>query len=426
MSGDHPRPVAVRGGAAGLEVYVHDLYAVADRLERAAVDAGGALVSLHVIAADLGDALSAALDPAGFLRVQSRLLPALDGPHGLAVQAARCVALAGLLRGAAVLYQSTDDIGVYAGPLLAALAHLPIAVDAAIASGLRHPFDPTAPWTDLQAALAADPTLAPFLLAGTAGAAPGLMVAVGAVMARSTTLPVTTVPGAPARVTAPPRDVESLMQGLADAAAGGRPDGSVIVRFLYGADGSRRVVVDIRGMDGLTSPVSGVGPAAVAVAGRAAALQRGVVQAMQRAGVTATDDVMLVGHSEGGLVAVNLAADPARRFHVTHVITAGSPIGQGVNRVPGSVQVLAVENRGDIVPTLDGRTNCAAPNVTTVTVDHDDGDASDDHHMSNYVKGGQDIDASDDPSLQSYDASLSGYLHATRMTSRTYVITPAG
>lgn len=42
-------------------------------------------------------------------------------------------------------------------------------------------------------------------------------------------------------------------------------------------------------------------------------------------------------------------------FNITHVVTAGSPIGR--TDIPADVQVLSLENQRDIVPHLD-----AAPN----------------------------------------------------------------
>ena len=68
------------------------------------------------------------------------------------------------------------------------------------------------------------------------------------------------------------------------------------------------------------------------------------------------------------MVAVTTARDAVRQgeYNVTNVITAGSPIGRTVGRLPRSVQVLALENDSDIVPHLDGVENPAEPNITTV------------------------------------------------------------
>ena len=66
---------------------------------------------------------------------------------------------------------------------------------------------------------------------------------------------------------------------------------------------------------------------------------------------------MLTGHSLGGIAAASLAADSGftSRFHVTSVVTAGSPIAR--IDVPASVTVLSLEHEQDVVPMLDGRRN---------------------------------------------------------------------
>jgi pimeloyl-ACP methyl ester carboxylesterase len=55
-----------------------------------------------------------------------------------------------------------------------------------------------------------------------------------------------------------------------------------------------------------------------------------VLQAMREAGIQPGEDVMLMGHSQGGITAMALAADDAVRaeFDVTTVFTGGSPAGR--------------------------------------------------------------------------------------------------
>ena len=143
-----------------------------------------------------------------------------------------------------------------------------------------------------------------------------------------------------------------------------------------GLDGGRvRVVVVVRGDGGsawvvvvpgtqqwaphaganpfdLTTDVRAVtGGVTLAAAGVAAALE----VARSRAGVRSTpaDPVLLVGHSQGGILAAGLASDPGftRRNRVTHVLTSGSPVG--LFPVPSTTRVLSVERGDDPVPRLD-------------------------------------------------------------------------
>ena len=62
---------------------------------------------------------------------------------------------------------------------------------------------------------------------------------------------------------------------------------------------------------------------------------------------------MLVGHSQGGIIAGQLASDPAfvRDYGVTNVLTYGAPIDH-MQLAPG-VQALQVQHRFDVVPRLD-------------------------------------------------------------------------
>lgn len=93
------------------------------------------------------------------------------------------------------------------------------------------------------------------------------------------------------------------------------------------------------------------------VAGEHSDQARAVLAAMEMAGVTAGQTVELVGHSQGGAVAAQLASDPEvlARYSVTSVLTAGSPTA-GAAPAEG-VEMLNLENTRDMVPGLDGAAN---------------------------------------------------------------------
>jgi pimeloyl-ACP methyl ester carboxylesterase len=80
--------------------------------------------------------------------------------------------------------------------------------------------------------------------------------------------------------------------------------------------------------------------------------QEAIAQAMRDAGVTPQDDVLLVGHSQGGADAVNFAANPelAKQFHVTGVLTAGAP--ESIVYPTANVPVVQLRTPGDVVPSL--------------------------------------------------------------------------
>lgn len=82
----------------------------------------------------------------------------------------------------------------------------------------------------------------------------------------------------------------------------------------------------------------------------------GVRQALDLAAVPVGASVMLVGHSQGGIVAMNLAGDRSfngGRVAVTHVVAAGSPISAKPVAAGAPTRVLSLENRADLVTHLD-------------------------------------------------------------------------
>lgn len=178
--------------------------------------------------------------------------------------------------------------------------------------------------------------------------------------------PLVGVGGAPARAA-----------GVADLVAAGEGLGGGRVRVLETTrgDGGSGWVVVVPGTQewspragpnpfDLTTDVRALtGEATLAAAGVTAALDL----ARSRSGrATADDPVLLVGHSQGGILAAALASDPAfRRSHrVTHVVTSGSPVG--LFPVPSSTRVLSVEHADDPVPRLDLTPNPADASWLTI------------------------------------------------------------
>jgi hypothetical protein len=85
-------------------------------------------------------------------------------------------------------------------------------------------------------------------------------------------------------------------------------------------------------------------------------LTRAAVVAMHAAGIRIGEPVLVAGFSLGGLIAAQVADLSEREgFTVTHLVTAGSPIGR--YRLPDRVRVLSLEHLLDSVPRLEGREN---------------------------------------------------------------------
>ncbi|WP_416958086.1 hypothetical protein ACNKF0_10295 [Nocardioides sp. T5] len=136
------------------------------------------------------------------------------------------------------------------------------------------------------------------------------------------------------------------------------------------------------------------------LAGTDSGYGRGIQQAMLDAGLDGKE-MMLVGHSQGGMVSTSLAADPdfTRHFHVQHVVTAGAPTAQ-VAELPAGTHGLHLENRGDVVPLLDGEDNPDQPHRTTVRFDDGGHDVIGNHDLTHYAAGAAAADASPDGSIR--------------------------
>ena len=229
---------------------------------------------------------------------------------------------------------------------------------------------------------------------------------------------------------APPRGLADLLRELDHRYTG--PDGAIDVRILSGTDGRRRVIADLPGTRELlsvgTGDVNDLTTNARALIGRDGTYEQGVFEALRAAGVGPDDEIMLVGHSQGGMVAIDAARDAARNgFTITHVVTAGSPIGLTVGQLPRGIQVLALENRRDVVPRLDGRDNPDRLNVVTVGFDPGPGTVGTEHAIStSYLGAAAMADASDDPAIRAFLDSADGFFRADRVDTGTYAVSRGG
>jgi hypothetical protein len=412
----------VSGGSHGIAADCAELRAIAARFGAAAADTLASTAALHCCLVDPVVTGTALVDPLGFADFETELLAALDGWRGLSWSAVRCGLLDGELRLAAAAYETADRLDTAVRDVvLGGLRAIP--AFAAAAKTLAETGDPA---RAAQLVVARDPQLADVIV--TALGVPSWLAALGR------TIPdghgVVTHPGLDRTGAAvrPPRGLADLLRDLGQRDGDAR-HGEIDVRILSLPDRSRRAIVDITGTkswDPLpTHDVTSLTTNGRALVGDRTAYESGVFAAMRAAGVRRTDKVMLVGHSEGGLVAVNAARDAAAsgEFDVSHVITAGAPIGLTAGAVPSGVQVLALENSPDVVPHLDGRANPDRPNVTTVSGSRGDGTILGDHTVAGaYLPLAADADASSDPSIHDFVTSAAGYFRASTVVTHTFQI----
>ncbi|RDI45282.1 hypothetical protein [Nocardia mexicana] len=83
---------------------------------------------------------------------------------------------------------------------------------------------------------------------------------------------------------------------------------------------------------------------------------RAVGKLLADAAVPEGSEAMLIGHSLGGIAAVNLACDPvlASMYRLSHVVTVGSPIDNKRTADPAT-KVISLVNEYDVFPCMDGR-----------------------------------------------------------------------
>ncbi|MGC4112902.1 MAG: lipase family protein [Nocardioides sp.] len=462
-----PPITGVTGGVTGLTVSYASMASFADRCAATAELLREYAADDARLLAD-GDLLqSAPLSPVTFAEAEAAVAGATAGPHGLLEAAVRCEADALLVRGAVATYVESDRLAALS---LEVLAH---ELGRAVGQALRMSLPTLAiaglvavpAWqhvsartrarlgsqlgSQLEGWLGDHPEAVQHLVDGEGGVLDGLLglppLHLGPGSADSDLARLYPRESPPQVVRRPdlrtpladvaPRDLPGLMRHLRQTNALSVPgrtgdQGTIEVQRLRTQGGPDRFVVYLPGTDDpRTAPWSHGHevrdlPADLRVlAGEHAAYATGIEDAMAQAGIRPRDPVLLVGHSLGGMEAATLLAHGSP-YRVTHVVTAGSPIA-GVGGYPAGAHMLSLENRGDVVPLLDGRDNADA--VQHVTVQFDEGGRSvlDGHDLRHYVHGAAAVAASRDPSIDEQLASLraAGFVGSrARATSEVFQI----
>lgn len=478
-----PGELQVRGGAGGVSARLEDLDRAGDLLRSLAGQLGEQARAVLAVSVAPGGPTGALQCPATFARAEAALAGAVVGPAGLLTVATRVEVLGSGVLAAAAAYRGTDAaaatalrsstvlagraagtaVAAFLGPeLLAGAAALVVVVITRDRSG------PTGPARPLPEPMRRIGGLMLRLLADQAGTVQAVIpVLPGAVGGFTAALPGGRViatrvfgrPGGPAtpadlaaglgvagglvevaggpawfqermdvRVRVTPASARAPAAGAGDL-LGRVPQATAerakihVERVGTGTD--RRWLVAVPGTSDW-SPVAGRTPLDLTgdvrlMAGERSAGMAGVVAAMRATGVRPGEPVLLVGHSQGGLIAAAVAADPAvrREFTVSHVLTSGAPVAS--IPVPDDVQVLSVEHSDDLVPALDGAANHDRPNWITVTaaaptadlpaVERDEPLLA--HRGELYRRTAERIDASTDPTLQAWRDGMSPFLAGT-------------
>ncbi|NKE62272.1 lipase family protein [Lentzea sp. PSKA42] len=383
---------------------------------------------------------SSLLNPGGVVKFEAAMAVALDGPNGLTATSAGIGLRGEALKATRIAYEMADELaakGLDAGRWFAGLAVATNPIGAALVGGGAIATDVYLNYDgNWEKWLVDHPGMVDTLI----GMSPGMLSALGIPVDLATTLDllgatyadgeaVTTRVGDPHHYGAPD-NLEDLMEGLAKRNtgmdAGDTGPSNIDVKIIKNANGDvTGYVVDIPGTKNWNAPwepqsANDSGVNVDAMAGNNTVLQQGIQDALRKAGAHDTGaPVMLVGHSQGGIVAAQSTSDLiSNGYNVTHVVTAGSPVGR--IDVPSNVQVLSLENRNDIVPHLDASDNPDSPNRTTVTFDNQTGTVGGNHKIEgNYTGVAEQLDNGSNPSVNRFKESAGAFFNGDDTNSVT-------
>ncbi len=449
--------LTVNGGAGGTDAFYEDLAAMGDLTDDVAGSTLTIAMTSHKYLADADVIASAVLNPVGVVKFEGAMLAALDGPSGLTATSA-AIGIRGLtLQATNQAYQLTDDLNAkaleaarwLAGAAMVAVPGLGVGVLAGtagvIAADVYLNYD-----GDAVAWLVDHPGMIDTVMGMTPGALSALGLPtdlatltnlIAAAYPDGDPLLIDKGPGSDPRATTPPNNLGDLLDGLdfrnAQNSDVNGEGSNIDVKAVRDANGNvTGYIVDIPGTQVWNAPfaddknnANDMGTNIDGIAGNETVLQKGIEEALRNAGVPADAPVMLVGHSQGGIVAARAANDfvTSGAYNVTHVVTAGSPVG-GV-QIPGSVQMLSLENNGDIVPHLDARENPDEDNRTTVKFDNQTGNPGGNHAISgpngqdgNYESAARQLDQSNDPSVTRFRDGLGNFLGGTTVDTHEYKV----
>jgi hypothetical protein len=123
--------------------------------------------------------------------------------------------------------------------------------------------------------------------------------------------------------------------------------------------------------------------------------QQAVSDALTSLGAGKKDSVLFVGHSQGALLAGNIASSP-QPYEVKGLIGLGGPIGHLDIQAP----VVAIQHAADPVPHLSGEANPMRENWVTVSSDANFETLVDAHRISSYANTAAELATSENLGYQ--------------------------
>lgn len=198
----------------------------------------------------------------------------------------------------------------------------------------------------------------------------------------------------------------------------------IVIARLDCVDGHTRHVVSIPGTGSILGPTGFNSDLAVMATAHTQALDtdqmpeltRRVIDAMNHADIAPDDEVLLVGHSLGGMVAADIASRPSlrARHNIRGVVAVGSPLGGF--RVSADVAVLSISHEEDPIPMLRSGADdptwarYRVPAVGSMLVFGA-------HRMSAYRRTVADLETAPTPAVRTWLARHMGFGAATMRVS---------
>lgn len=159
------------------------------------------------------------------------------------------------------------------------------------------------------------------------------------------------------------------------------PEG-IKIRTLEKSDGTRSHIVYIPGtqdwIGNSDNAFDGVDNVSAYVGGETTGM-KAALEVLRQQGVTEDEPILLVGHSQGGLIAAGMAADSTIRskYNISGVLSYGVYVEHF--DVPDDIPVTQVRNSWDPVAEVTNNYQSHMDNLNDVVIDWPDFDAHNDH-----------------------------------------------
>ncbi|QPK94112.1 hypothetical protein HCQ94_06010 [Actinomyces sp. zg-332] len=148
---------------------------------------------------------------------------------------------------------------------------------------------------------------------------------------------------------------------------------------------------------------------------------RAILEGMKMSGIKKYEPIELVGHSQGGIIATQIASSNQinKNYNVVSLTTFGSPTGN--YDIPNKIQSMHFENLSDPVPALDGKTNPVTESRTTVYLNTNDMKITNStHDQIMYSYAAENIENAKINSVQQWVKSRKLFMFPDKNERRTY------